>query len=121
MIKNILHNQYFSYIYILYFAILAYFLLFTNLILSDICFYVAIISLLISFITSIQARNTLTKVFRFMDFRNNGVHNHTKEILEPTYTGTIKKDSDTFYIKISKSSFLFGLVSIVISLALVFI
>ncbi len=85
--------------------------LLTNLSLNDSLFWLGLSSLLLSFFTSMHSRASLTKIFRFMDFRSEGVENHTKEVFEGKFSGLMQKDTDKFFIPFSTVNFIFGLLA----------
>ncbi len=88
--------------------------LFTELTFIDSLFWFGLGSLLLSFFTSMHSRASLTKIFRFMDFRTEGVDKHTKEVFEGQFSGLMEKDSDKFFIPFSSVNLIFGILSFVL-------
>lgn len=110
-IKN---NLKFSYVYPIYSVITLILWYVTGLTLSDTLFWISLFSLLLAFFTSTTTRASVTKVIRFTDFRNRGIDEHAKEILDNEYDGLVKKESDSFYIPFSTANLIFGIVAFVL-------
>ncbi len=114
-IKN---KLYFAVILIIYIIGVISLQIFTNLTLNDSIFWLGLTGLLISFFTSIHSRASLTKIFRFADFRTHGVDKHAQEVAEGKYSSLMEKDSDKFFIPFSTINFLFGILAFIICILL---
>ncbi len=84
----------------------------------DSLFWLGLSSLLLSFFTSMHSRASLTKMFRFMDFRTEGVDKHTKEVFDGDFGGLMKKDSDKFFIPFSIVNLVFGILAFLLCVLL---
>ncbi len=116
LIKNFLvtNKIYILIILVIYVLAIVALQLLTTLTLNDSFFWVGLTSLLLSFFTSKQSRASLTKMFRFADFRTHGVDNHTKEVFEGKFAGLMDKESDVFYIPFSTVNLIFGVLAFTI-------
>ncbi len=117
-IKNfiITNKLYIILILLVYIVSIVVLQVFTTLTLNDSLFWLGLTSLLLSFFTSVQSRASLTKMFRFADFRTHGVNKHAKEVLDGEFGGLMEKESDTFYIPFSIINLSFGILSFIICL-----
>ncbi len=86
----------------------------TTVSLNDSFFWFGLTSLMLSFFTSMHSRASLTKMFRFMDFRSEGVDKHTSEVFEGKFGGLMEKDSDKFFVPFSIVNLIFGVLSFTI-------
>ncbi len=110
----LINKFYFIGILLVYIIGLVLLQVFTYLTLNDSLFWLGLTSLMLSFFTSMQSRASLTKIFRFIDFRTQGVDKHTKEVAEGKFGGLMEKDSDKFYIPFSTVNFIFGMLAFII-------
>ncbi len=114
--KNFLliNRIYFLALLIIYIIGVVLLQVFTSLSVNDSLFWLGLSSLLLSFFTSKQSRASLTKMFRFADFRTHGVDKHAKEVAEGKFGGLMEKESDKFYIPFSTTNLCFGILAFII-------